>query len=996
MAGRSSGGPQRLDAARLKTLVQERVKSYYEHLLGYEIKKVGTSYLTRCPFHDDKSPSFTISQEHGGWSCQSACSETGDIFGAWARIRNVDFKQSLKEIAEWLGDLQPQPAHSKSEARSAWVSHAINDKPTLSKLAKAQKKLQSNKRVLKKLKTQYGITAETAERFKLGWDVAGRRLWIPVFQRGELINIRKHDIIRNHCVWKEEGKLKSYLEPGPNRTPTWSPKDCRPQRSGSKVLSIQGHGGCAMYPTEVLGKPKTSLDETDASGEEWVCITGGELKAIYLNQEGITAVTYTTGEGKYDRASLTSFKGLDVEVCMDADPAGLKGARNIAEALRHHARKIRIVELPYGDVNDYFRSKNWDFSRWPDVPRRDVLSDVERDFKEVRFAELWNPALCGTDVSFRALVVGGGVEDTRFVHDSVVAECGAGKVTGDGCSRCKLPSYGWRFTGKVPLDHLVEIRGLSPKKQRKQLIEEFAGVPTSCPDVEISFGTARVREIALAQDVDPISDFTEDNYGTHSIHRVYFVGSTDIPENEPVVCSGKVVADPANARATVILSKMMPVRRAYEDIVLPDSVSEFLEAMPGGSETVNDVVARVGYIINDIEEHTAHIYNQKKLLLGSLLGWFLPLRFMLSGQINEKVGAEVLIVGDTRGGKSAVNKSLLRLFRAGRYAPCEGASMPGLVGGSAEMGGSRFFTWGVIPSQDGGLVLMDEIDDIAERGVLSQLTSIRSDGIASRSIAGGTRQCSARVRMIMLSNPVNNREMKSYGSVMHAVNSLIGAPQDVARFEWAIGVYTEEDPAVFNRAPSASPALYGGDIAPHHLRWAWRQRPKIEGPVAEEVLKEATRLAGEYKGLVLLIAAEARWKVARAACAVAALCHSHDDAGNVRITKAHVRFAGMWFDQLYGSSEFAFKKFMGSELVESEELINMLKKLGADGIQFLYENDSYTMQTIETLTYDRNVSRTEFLQVMTVAHRCLVHKRNGWIKSQGFKDFLKRWIHREQ
>lgn len=988
--GGNNARSYRLDKDVVKDRILDNVRSYFDHLFG-KGAKAGTSIQYRCPFHDDRSPSLSVSIATGGWKCHAAsCGESGDVFSAWQKTKGRDFKTALRESAEWAGDPAVQPRRTISEARKRGGSVEITNATMLKTLKHAQEKILTSENVLAKLKDNYGVTRESVVRFGLGFDRKSYRLWIPVLHKGKVVAIRKHDIMRAHCVWVNEDRSVVKTKPEPGLKSYHGSDLCRsarPSKQGGKVIGVKGHNGLTLYPSAVLGTHKISLDENRTIDDRWICLTGGELKAVYLNQEGISATCFTGGEGNYTEDWIKRFSGLDVDVCMDSDDAGVAGAKKIADRLVKVARKVRIIKLPYGDVNDYYREKGWDFSDWWDLEREVIKDDSNRESPTVNFGDLRNAEMSGNEVQFRAIVAGSG-ETPHFVPSEIVAECSKGRVNPTQiCKGCRLAEQGYRKEMKLPSEELIEIRSMSPRKQMKIIRENLLGIPKSCDHPEIATKTARIAEIGLVKDVDSAGDWDEESQGNWFVQKVYYLDKGDIPENEPVQCYGKIIPDPGDSRATMVLRRMVPVRRSFEATMVSKPTANYLESIPGGNGSVAEVAERMDYFVTEFEQRITHIYEQQALILGSLLLWFMPLKFKLYNKFNEKINAEALLIGDTRAGKTSVGRAMLRHFRAGRFVQCEGATFAGLVGGSGEHGSKKFFTWGVLPSQDGGFVLMDEIDDIVKSGVFSQLTSIRSDGIATRTIAGGQRQANARLRMLMASNPLGNRRMRSYSSVMYAVNELLKSPQDVARYEYAIGVFRPDDPAVYNVTPDERPSPYKTEFAAEHARWAWRQRPELKGSVADRVMEVSTEVSEKFKELVLLTASEARWKVARIASGIAALCYSQS-GGKLVVNENHVETAGMFLHAIYGSENFAYEKFSKAGSVDTEEVREYLRKLRPVGIRFLHDNDSFGNDEIDLLTEGIS-NRREFLRELKLKSKCLQRHRAGYIKTQGFKDLLR-------
>ena len=207
---------------------------FYEQFVTVE-KRAGSQLYAKCPLHSDTNASFTINEDTGEWFCHG-CS-TG---GKEAEFISVYFGVGIK-IARG--------------AYAYYEKHGALPFPSESYIASCQKALNERPREIAVLQS-FGITLETIDKYKLGWDDC--RITIPIYSRtNRLVNVRKYLPPHRRLEGSNNVKVKNVALCGENR----------------------------FYP----------YDAFNVGVEEPIVIVEGEKDALAARSRGINAVTGTAG-----------------------------------------------------------------------------------------------------------------------------------------------------------------------------------------------------------------------------------------------------------------------------------------------------------------------------------------------------------------------------------------------------------------------------------------------------------------------------------------------------------------------------------------------------------------------------------------------------------------------------------------------------------------------------------------------------------------------------
>ncbi len=129
-----------------------------------KLEKSGASYKAKCPFHNEKSASFFVSPDRGGYYC-FGCGAKGDIFTFVEQFEGLDFRGALKVLAERAGVQLTFDAKSDGERDRLFQIMEVATEYFEAQLLKSKEALEYVKK--------RGITDATREEFRIGWAPEG-------------------------------------------------------------------------------------------------------------------------------------------------------------------------------------------------------------------------------------------------------------------------------------------------------------------------------------------------------------------------------------------------------------------------------------------------------------------------------------------------------------------------------------------------------------------------------------------------------------------------------------------------------------------------------------------------------------------------------------------------------------------------------------------------------------------------------------------------------
>lgn len=904
-----------------------------------------------CPIHEDPDSSSTPSASFNWTKGQFFC------FGG---CQGMSFQMLWLSVQEDEG-VGGEGAKVRDIGTAKSAKEKADPLPTDEQLAKWHKALLDSASLLEKLKTQRGFTMETIERFNLGWDSRSGRFTIPVLDlEGHLVNVRKY-------------KMNA-------------------AKAADKMTSIMGHGERRIFFPDVLDQHDT------------VVMTEGEMDAILARQYGFPAFSHTAGAAAWQRHWAPLFKDKTVFIVYDVDDAGRGGATVVAGSLKKFAKAVYTVVLPSTvkgfDVTNFFVDQGGtaeDFQRLLDdtAEKAEVATGPGLTGKPVKVTleDSMSSNHYERPISFTSSIAGK-IQPPYMLPKKVEFRCS--QDAGPKCNSC--PLYGLGGYDEMEIEStdrvLLALKDKSPEGRSRELLK-MAGIPPTCNKVEAEDKEQwTMEELVVLPSVDDRDESTQNPIS----RRVMNVGPHATPINTVATFVGTNRPDAKDGRA-ILQTWMCEETKTNLDRfeMSKDIYEELLVFQPKKDQSPLD---KMRAIARDLEANVTNIYGRPELHIAYDLVWHSVMDFNLFGKPLGKGWLELLVMGDTRTGKSEAALRLCDHYQAGILKSCEGATLAGLVGGAQQVGTSWMVSWGTIPLQDRRLVVLDEVSGISDKNIIEQMSAVRSSGRA-QIVKIVSQETSARTRLIWISNPPDGRAINEMNlGAIEAIQKLVKNPEDVARFDLAMSAASQDvESTVINSNQDDRAKVrhrFNRYRCSNLVAWAWsRKRDDIVFTKGTEdyLLGIAEALGKQYISEPPLIQAEnVRVKLARIAVAVAARMFSTDAAGQqVIVTPAHVDAAVEVIDMLYGMESFGYKANSRKELRSRKQAednrkacVKYLTARSDDvfvALQSVIHDTDFRIRDFEEFAgMDKDSAQTAVKEL--IAMRMLRRKSRGYLKMQ--------------
>jgi DNA primase len=343
---------QKIDEIRNSADIVDIISGYVQ------LKKRGKNFIGLCPFHQEKTPSFTVSEDKQIYHC-FGCGNGGNVFKFLMEFKNISFVEAVEEIADHLGikiqydkEVFDEKQNELEELYEVNLLAARFFSDSLLKSSEGEEAREYLKNRGIKLQTQrtFGIGYAPygwdnflfhAKENKVDLSKAKTLGLIDINEKGEYYDKFRHRVI--FPIFSPNGRVIAF---------------------GGRIL--EKRDDIAKYlnsPESSVYSKRRSLyglfhSKDDIRKLDRAILVEGYMDLVSLFQAGIKNVVASSGTSlTEEQVQLLSRFTKNIIILFDADPAGQRASIRSIEILLKQNFEVKVITLPKGEDPDSFISK---------------------------------------------------------------------------------------------------------------------------------------------------------------------------------------------------------------------------------------------------------------------------------------------------------------------------------------------------------------------------------------------------------------------------------------------------------------------------------------------------------------------------------------------------------------------------------------------------------------------------------------------------------------
>jgi DNA primase len=317
------------------------------------IQKAGKNFKALCPFHNEKTPSFTINPDTQRFYC-FGCQEHGDVFSFIEKIDGLTFMESAMKLASKAG-VQWEGFSMKAMTENDRMRIELKKVMELASIFYSRFLTSSNAvRAAEYLKNR-NVSKDSIEKFRIGFSPLAENMFVnEATKRG----FSKELLIKAGLAYvKENGQITDYFRG----------RIMFPIKNAIGDVIAFGARALGDFQPKYLNSPETPLFSKrktlygifealrDIRKEKKILLLEGYMDVISAHQNGISFALAPLGTAfSHEHASLAKRYSKDIVVMFDGDTAGQNAAIKAGEIFMESGLYVKIAALPDGlDPDDF-------------------------------------------------------------------------------------------------------------------------------------------------------------------------------------------------------------------------------------------------------------------------------------------------------------------------------------------------------------------------------------------------------------------------------------------------------------------------------------------------------------------------------------------------------------------------------------------------------------------------------------------------------------------
>ncbi len=319
------------------------------------LRRRGKNLVGLCPFHNEKTPSFTVYPENGSFHC-FGCGVGGDVITFAMMIERLDYVEAVKMLADRSGITIPEEGFDNSVQDLKNKIYEINRETA--RFYYSYLMSPGGKWAYDYLRGR-GLTDATIKKFGLGaapdgWDLLINHLKSKGFQIPDMLQanvIQKSQKGTYYDRFRERVMFPIFNLRGNVIGFSGRAKPDAPKSAG-KYVNTQD------TPVYKKSQHLFALNFAKNDCADRIILVEGNMDVISLHQAGFTNTVAALGTAfGEEQAKLLSRYTKEIVLALDADEAGQKAVRRNIETLKNSGINIRVVFIPDGkDPDDYIKT----------------------------------------------------------------------------------------------------------------------------------------------------------------------------------------------------------------------------------------------------------------------------------------------------------------------------------------------------------------------------------------------------------------------------------------------------------------------------------------------------------------------------------------------------------------------------------------------------------------------------------------------------------------